>query len=327
MRQASPSSSTRINTDADHFSESPARSQDDRWADMTESSDAESIAKSFYMHIQVSKRRSIRESGGGRMSAPRLPDTRPVIAPDANVPQGMLPTPVVTFRQLADGDGDSEGSNDWLDVDILESNEAPVAGESRMRGNEEWAPPRKQIIFHLHPHANKNKAKGLAKQNFRCAGCGLTVELNYVKRFRYCNYLGKYFCHSCHSNSTCVIPARVLWKWDFKKLPVSKFAGEFVTSIRNDPLYDLSAVNDGSLYGKVSLLNKSRSYRKQLGHFRDYLLVCRSGSALLEMLQAPYHLATEPDLYTLNEVRRARLFSLLTASLLMALACQSATVR
>lgn len=96
------STGSRINTDADHFSESPSRPQDATWSEDRGSSDAASIAKSFYMNIQVSKRRSTVHRG----YQSHLPDTRPVIAPDVNVPQGMLPTPVVTFRQLADGDSD-----------------------------------------------------------------------------------------------------------------------------------------------------------------------------------------------------------------------------
>ena len=58
----------------------------------------------------------------------------------------------------------------------------------------------------------------IAKQNFRCAGCGTKIEQGYLKRFRYCEYLGKYFCHCCHTNSTSVIPAKILHKWDFSKV-------------------------------------------------------------------------------------------------------------
>lgn len=42
---------------------------------------------------------------------------------------------------------------------------------------------------------------------------------DYMKRFRYCHYLGKYFCSTCHSNILEVIPARVVRKWDFTKYP------------------------------------------------------------------------------------------------------------
>ena len=46
---------------------------------------------------------------------------------------------------------------------------------------------------------------------------------DYIKRFRYCHYLGKYFCSSCHSNFLEVIPANVIRKWDFTKYPLRKW--------------------------------------------------------------------------------------------------------
>jgi run domain Beclin-1 interacting cysteine-rich containing protein len=123
------------------------------------------------------------------------------------------------------------------------------------------------------------KSKALEKQGYQCAGCGLTVQLlSYVKRFRQCTYLGKYFCHSCHSNSACVIPAKVLWKWDWGKYPVSNFARDKVLtgeeSICSDPVFDLRAVDQGSLYGKVSVLRKARDLRLQLNQYHTYLKLC-----------------------------------------------------
>ena len=63
---------------------------------------------------------------------------------------------------------------------------------------------RQQIVFNIHT-PDKPKIQ-IAKQNYRCAGCGAKVEIAFAKRLRYCNYLGKYFCACCHSNETFVIP-------------------------------------------------------------------------------------------------------------------------
>lgn len=57
----------------------------------------------------------------------------------------------------------------------------------------------------------------MAKQNNRCAGCGMKVAVEYAHRFRYCEYLGRYFCTDCHTNQLSVIPGRVLHKWDFTR--------------------------------------------------------------------------------------------------------------
>lgn len=40
-----------------------------------------------------------------------------------------------------------------------------------------------------------------------------------MKRFRYCNYLGKYFCNTCQSSKPTFIPARIIRRWDFKEYP------------------------------------------------------------------------------------------------------------
>ena len=57
----------------------------------------------------------------------------------------------------------------------------------------------------------------MARQKFRCAGCGMKVAEEYMGRLRYCEYLGRYFCTGCHSGNTTIIPGRILAKWDFTK--------------------------------------------------------------------------------------------------------------
>lgn len=52
---------------------------------------------------------------------------------------------------------------------------------------------------------------------YRCAGCGIVVAKKYASKFRYCEYLGRYFCPSCHNKQTALIPGRILSKWDFSK--------------------------------------------------------------------------------------------------------------
>lgn len=57
----------------------------------------------------------------------------------------------------------------------------------------------------------------MARQNYRCAGCGMRVAEQYASKFRYCNYLGRYFCTGCHTNQLALVPARILHKWDFTR--------------------------------------------------------------------------------------------------------------
>ncbi|KAG8452318.1 hypothetical protein GDO86_004213 [Hymenochirus boettgeri] len=78
----------------------------------------------------------------------------------------------------------------------------------RMREAEEWTPPRFQIINVIHPSPKRDVI--VASQNYMCAGCGTKVEPRYINRLRYCEYLGKYFCDCCHSNSLTFIPGQIL---------------------------------------------------------------------------------------------------------------------
>ena len=95
-----------------------------------------------------------------------------------------------------------------------------------------------------------------------------------MKRYRYCEYLGKYFCPCCHSNEVAYIPSRILHKWDFSKYPVSHFARDLLNRIYGDPLFSIEDINLG-LYKKVRQLDAVREYRVQLSHLYLFLKTCR----------------------------------------------------
>ena len=118
----------------------------------------------------------------------------------------------------------------------------------------------------------------LAKQNYCCAGCGAKVEPGYMKRYRYCEYLGKYFCPRCHTNALAYIPGRILRKWDFTKYYVSNFSFELLKKMYSDPLFSVVDINNG-LYRKVRVLDMARESRVQLQHLRVFLQTCRNGQS------------------------------------------------
>lgn len=84
---------------------------------------------------------------------------------------------------------------------------------------------------------------------------------DYIKRMRYCEYLGKYFCQCCHENSQMVIPSRILRKWDFSKYYVSNFSKDLLSKIWSDPLFNVQDINT-ALYRKVKPLNQVRVSRR-----------------------------------------------------------------
>lgn len=69
---------------------------------------------------------------------------------------------------------------------------------------------------------NCRRKKLMSKQKYRCAGCGMRVASQYASKFRYCNYLGRYFCTGCHTNQLALIPGRILQKWDFNRSVVHR---------------------------------------------------------------------------------------------------------
>ncbi|KAJ6655527.1 hypothetical protein lerEdw1_005105 [Lerista edwardsae] len=170
----------------------------------------------------------------------------------------------------------------------------------RVRGNLEWAPPRPQIIFNIHPAPTRKVS--VAKQNYRCAGCGIRTDPDYIKRMRYCEYLGKYFCQCCHENSQMVIPSRILRKWDFSKYYVSNFSKDLLSKIWSDPLFNVQDIN-AALYRKVKPLNQVRLLRIQLYHMKNMFKTCRFAKALLDAFDAvPGHLTEDLHLYSLNDL-------------------------
>nr|XP_011754830.1 protein RUBCNL-like isoform X2 [Macaca nemestrina] len=176
--------------------------------------------------------------------------------------------------------------------------------KSRIRGTEDWAPPRFQIIFNIHPPLKRDLV--VAAQNFFCAGCGTPIEPKFVKRLRYCEYLGKYFCDCCHSYAESCIPARILMMWDFKKYYVSNFSKRLLDSIWNQPIFNLLSIGQ-SLYAKAKELGRMKEIQEQLFHIKKLLKTCRfADSALKEFEQVPGHLTDELHLFSLEDLVRIK---------------------
>ncbi|XP_009904571.2 protein associated with UVRAG as autophagy enhancer [Dryobates pubescens] len=183
---------------------------------------------------------------------------------------------------------------------------------SKLRGSSGWAPPRSQIILNIHPSEKRDAV--VAAQNFTCVGCGTPIESKYVRRLRYCDYLGKYFCACCHSYAQSFIPARVLLKWDFKKYYVCNFSKRLLDSIWQHPIFNLESVNKG-LYTKSKEMDRVREVQEQLFHLKKLLKTCRFGESVLRQFeQVPSHLTEELHLFSLDDlvkIKRGQLLPLL----------------
>ncbi|XP_012262879.2 run domain Beclin-1-interacting and cysteine-rich domain-containing protein isoform X1 [Athalia rosae] len=168
-----------------------------------------------------------------------------------------------------------------------------------LRGTIEWAPPRPQIIFTTQPPPVRKIL--MAKQNYRCAGCGMKVAVEYANRFRYCEYLGRYFCTGCHTNQLTLIPGKVLSKWDFNRYPVSNFSYRLLDQMMADPLFQVDDLNS-TLYRRIKLLEKTRILRTQLFYLKDLLFTCRFAEELQETLQKePIYMLNDPHVYAIQD--------------------------
>ncbi|XP_027147099.1 protein RUBCNL-like isoform X3 [Larimichthys crocea] len=175
---------------------------------------------------------------------------------------------------------------------------------TNMRGSLNWAPPRFQIIFTVQPTHRRSDVVSL--QHFLCAGCGTEVEPKYIKKLRYCEYLGRYFCDCCHSGSEAVIPGRVLSCWDFGRYPVSDFSKQLLDSVWHQPLFDLTCVGK-TLYSRVKELDKFRKLQDQLLYIKKLLKACRlSGSVMAEFDQLPAHLTEQLHLFSMDDLSRVK---------------------
>ncbi|XP_042178841.1 run domain Beclin-1-interacting and cysteine-rich domain-containing protein isoform X4 [Oncorhynchus tshawytscha] len=209
------------------------------------------------------------------------------LVPEQDAPQKLLPIP--DSLPISPDDGEH--------ADIYKL-------RIRVRGNLEWAPPRPQIIFNIHP-APKRKIV-VAKQNYRCAGCGTRIDPDYIKRMRYCEYLGRYFCQCCHENAQAVVPGRVLRKWDFSKYYVSNFARDLLGKISGDPLFNPNDINNG-LYKKTKALETVRVLRVQLFHMKNLFKTCRLARDVLDQFDSlPGHLTEDLHLFSLSDLNAVR---------------------
>ncbi|XP_014280038.1 run domain Beclin-1-interacting and cysteine-rich domain-containing protein isoform X1 [Halyomorpha halys] len=171
---------------------------------------------------------------------------------------------------------------------------------TELRGTQLWAPPRPQVIFTVHPP--QRRAVVMARQKFRCAGCGMKIAEEYMGRLRYCEYLGRYFCTGCHSGNTSIIPGRILAKWDFTKYPVSNFSSKLLEGMYSDPLFCPADVN-ANLYRRVKLLERTKLLRLRLTYLKEFLMTCRfAKNEQNELKKEPDYMLEMTEIYSLEDL-------------------------
>ncbi|RZC43316.1 run domain Beclin-1 interacting and cysteine-rich containing protein, partial [Asbolus verrucosus] len=173
--------------------------------------------------------------------------------------------------------------------------DSEISASMLLRGTQEWAPPRPQIIFTIHPPPSRKVL--MTKQNYRCAGCSMKVAPQYASRFRYCDYLGRYFCTGCHTNQLALIPGRVLQKWDFTRL---------LEQMYSDPLFRVFELNKHIC--KMSRnLQFCRKLRLGLFYLKDFIFACRYAEMISETLEKEKsYILTDPEVYSMEDLVSVR---------------------
>ncbi|KAF6775074.1 hypothetical protein AHF37_05595 [Paragonimus kellicotti] len=148
---------------------------------------------------------------------------------------------------------------------------------------------------------SKRKAIMTSQQN-RCAGCGAFVETRYLKRMRFCEFFGKFFCCVCHVNTLMVLPGNLLTNWDFRMLPVCNIARDRLNQLHHQPLLQFSDFNPRVVQYQTSLRNCS-VLRKQGNLLLPFVRLCpNAGGPLKALKQLPQHWLDTPDLWSVADL-------------------------
>ncbi|XP_049300951.1 run domain Beclin-1-interacting and cysteine-rich domain-containing protein-like [Anopheles funestus] len=170
-----------------------------------------------------------------------------------------------------------------------------------IRGTQEWAPPRPQVIFTYQPPPLERRVQ-IIRQSNRCEGCGIKVNPAYLSRYRYCHYTGKYNCSGCHKNQMAIIPARVIQRWDFSVLPVSVFAYRVLGDIWSTPLYRVNHLYP-ELYGNVKSLRTVRQARVNVKYVKDFIMNCRHSNSSRRVFQeVPEYYISDFDMWSMADL-------------------------
>ncbi|KAI5072442.1 hypothetical protein GOP47_0012548 [Adiantum capillus-veneris] len=169
----------------------------------------------------------------------------------------------------------------------------------------------KTIKLVLTIHQNDSLRQVLHAQHHSCAGCyrHLDYEKGLIHGFaqafgrgkpRFCEYTGQLFCSSCHLNDVAVVPAYVLWHWDFTQKRVCQFAKAYLDSIYDQPLLCLTTANP-YLYQRVLYLSNVKETRAKLSSVLSCMR-CPFHSKILNIMGSRRYLLESNDFFALRDL-------------------------
>lgn len=184
--------------------------------------------------------------------------------------------------------------------------EEPAVGHSALMGNlhrlvqhrlkEDGA-----LLVHLYTVPSE---KGLDAQSFKCAGCPQQIGPS-RGRAKLCEFSGKYYCDSCHTGETAIIPSRMVHNWDLTPREVSVKAVQLLAQVEQEPLLNVEQLNPELVKHSESMA-QAQSLRQKLRLLGDYLLTCRSGACktLQGRMGQRTYLLESSQLYSVLDLRQ-----------------------
>lgn len=114
---------------------------------------------------------------------------------------------------------------------------------------------------------------GLNVQDYKCHNCTNPIGVEF-KNAQVCRFSGFYYCNQCMSTETYLIPARVIFNWDFKRYTVSEKAASFFKEFRYEPFIDLQLLNPN--YTTIRRLKRLLNHRVQLNAIGSFMITCET---------------------------------------------------
>lgn len=118
---------------------------------------------------------------------------------------------------------------------------------------------------------------GLDEQDYKCASCARPIGMIYGKS-RLCHFDGYQYCLECHVNDEILIPARIIFNWNFKKYPVAKRNKHLLHLTESEPLFDIKLLSP-ILYSLIPEMEHVLELRTQLFYLHAYLFTCQESIA------------------------------------------------
>ncbi|KAK6019471.1 hypothetical protein OSTOST_14892 [Ostertagia ostertagi] len=156
-----------------------------------------------------------------------------------------------------------ERVSQWMDELLLSlpstsqstSEETCQGDSSRSSVESDWTPPRESWIYTL--WKSESVTVLLKAQNYRCFGCGIRVENEYIKRVKYCDYFGESFL-------SMLSPS---------EFPVCDLALHFLLEVRDVPAIHVNVVAP-QMVEKIRVLKHVIVLREKLSYMWDFVKGC-----------------------------------------------------